>query len=37
MSNSTKELTIKRSTDVVLEEIWRVKDELSAVRGHDVH
>jgi hypothetical protein len=26
-----------RSTDVVLEEIWRVKDTLSASYGHDVH
>ena len=23
--------------DVVLQEIWRIKDELSAARGHDVH
>lgn len=23
--------------DLVLQEIWRIKDELSAVRGHDVH
>jgi hypothetical protein len=26
-----------RSTDVVLEEIWRIKDTLSASYGHDVH
>ena len=25
-----------RSTDVVLEEIWRIKDSLSAAYGHDV-
>ncbi|MCX7047138.1 MAG: hypothetical protein NTX50_16830 [Candidatus Sumerlaeota bacterium] len=23
--------------DVVLQEIWRIKDALSAARGHDVH
>ena len=23
--------------DLVLREIWRIKDELSAARGHDVH
>ena len=23
--------------DLVLQEIWRIKDELSAARGHDVH
>lgn len=23
--------------DAVLQEIWRIKDELSAARGHDVH
>lgn len=23
--------------DVVLQEIWRIKDNLSAARGHDVH
>ena len=28
----------KRSTgDLVLQEIWRIKDQLSAARGHDVH
>ena len=26
-----------RNTDVVLEEIWRIKDTLSASYGHDVH
>jgi len=26
-----------RDADVVLEEIWRVKDTLSASYGHDVH
>lgn len=23
--------------DLVLQEIWRIKDELSAARGHDAH
>jgi hypothetical protein len=23
--------------DLVLQEIWRIKDELSAARGHDIH
>ena len=26
-----------RNTDLVLEEIWRIKDTLSASYGHDVH
>jgi hypothetical protein len=26
-----------RNTDMVLEEIWRIKDTLSASYGHDVH
>ena len=26
-----------QSTDLVLQEIWRIKDELSAARGHDLH
>ena len=28
---------IKGGGDLVLQEIWRIKDELSAARGHDVH
>ncbi len=34
-----KKLPLDRTTagDVVLQEIWRIKDELSAARGHDVH
>jgi hypothetical protein len=27
----------KGGGDLVLQEIWRIKDELSAARGHDVH
>ena len=37
MSNTTKELNSNRSTDLVLQEIWRIKDTLSASYGHDVH
>ena len=29
--------TAKSGGDLVLQEIWRVKDELSAARGHDVN
>lgn len=34
---TTKEPTLKGGGDLVLREIWRIKDELSAERGHDVH
>jgi hypothetical protein len=37
MSNATKELKPNQSTDLVLQEIWRIKDTLSASYGHDVH
>lgn len=36
MSNATKELKPSQSTDLVLQEIWRIKDSLSAAYGHDV-
>ena len=36
MSNATKELKPSQSTDLVLQEIWRIKDTLSAAYGHDV-
>ena len=32
-----EEPKVKGGGDVVLQEIWRIKDELSAARGHDVH
>jgi len=32
-----KEPSAKSGADLVLREIWRIKDELSAARGHDVH
>ena len=32
----TKEATSKGG-DLVLQEMWRIKDELSAARGHAVH
>jgi hypothetical protein len=34
---ATKEPSLKSGGDLVLQEIWRIKDELSAARGHDVH
>jgi len=34
---TVKEPTVQSGGDVVLQEIWRIKDELSAARGHDVH
>jgi hypothetical protein len=33
----TKEPRPNGGGDLVLQEIWRIKDELSAARGHDVH
>ncbi len=33
---ATKERSLKGSGDLVLQEIWRIKDELSAKRGHSV-
>ncbi len=37
MNNATEELKPNQSTDLVLQEIWRNKDTLSASYGHDVH
>jgi len=34
---TVKEPTVQSGGDLVLQEIWRIKDELSAARGHDVH
>jgi hypothetical protein len=36
MSKATKELKPNQSTDLVLQEIWRIKDTLSAAYGHDL-
>ena len=36
MSESTTESKTSRCTDEVLLEIWRIKDALSAARGHSV-
>lgn len=36
MSNETKELKPNQSTDLVLQEIWRIKDALSASYEHNV-
>lgn len=35
MINTAKEPP--KSGDLVLQEIWRIKDEMSAACGHDVH
>ncbi len=37
MVDAANDMTVPRNTDVVLEELWRVKDQLSAARGHDIH
>ena len=37
MSDATRELKPNQSTDLVLQEIWRIKDTLSASYGHNVH
>jgi hypothetical protein len=37
MTDATKELEIKQKGDLVLQEVWRIKDTLSASYGHDVH
>jgi hypothetical protein len=34
---AAKKLATRSGGDLVLQEIWRIKDELSAARGHDVH
>ena len=36
MNNATIEPKPNQSTDLVLQEIWRIKDALSASYGHDV-
>jgi hypothetical protein len=35
--NPTKEPAMETAGDLVLQEIWRIKDERSASYGHDVH
>ena len=37
MNKTTTKPIAMSGGDVVLQEIWRIKDELSAGRGHDVH
>ena len=34
---TTKVPPATRGGDLVLQEIWRIKDQLSAARGHNVH
>jgi hypothetical protein len=36
MTSATKELKVSQEGDLVLQEIWRIKDTLSASYGHDV-
>jgi hypothetical protein len=36
-NESIEEMKASGSTDVVLHDIWRIKDTLSAAYGHDVH
>ena len=36
MSATIKKSVVYHSTDQVLQEVWRIKDELSAARGHSV-
>ena len=36
MNETTAEPKTSRCPDEVLQEIWRIKDELSAARGHSV-
>ncbi len=36
MSDATKERKANPSADLVLQEIWHIKDTLSAAYGHDV-
>lgn len=37
MTKTCQEPAVKGGGDLVLQEIWRTKDKLSAARGHDVH
>src|SRR5258708_23307420 len=37
MIKIAEESATNRGGDLVLQEIWRIKDELSAARGHNVH
>lgn len=37
MNQTTDSRLPQAKGDLVLQEMWRIKDELSAARGHDVH
>ena len=37
MSEAIKEQKLRDTGDVVMKEVWRIKDELSASYGHDIH
>ncbi len=36
MTNQTKTIAVETGGDLVLREVWRAKDTLSAARGHSV-
>ena len=37
MSKTTETTSLEAEKDLVLREVWRAKDALSAARGHDVN
>ena len=37
MTKTSKRPEVGGGGDLVIQEIWRAKDQLSAARGHDVH
>ena len=37
MSKTTETVNVEAEKDLVLREVWRAKDALSAARGHDVN
>jgi hypothetical protein len=37
MPETPNKSRVQSGGDLILQEIWRIKDELSAARGHDVH
>jgi hypothetical protein len=37
MNETPNESAAQRGGDLVLQEMWRIKDELSAAQGHDIH
>jgi len=37
MSETTEQNPKTQTGDIVLQEVWRIKDQLSASYGHDIH